>query len=64
MSIGHYLSAANDFWGKTFLSMGGGATMTQSLSIATGCAAGATESFVVSPRWDSDFSASITSGAS
>ncbi|KAF8488902.1 mitochondrial carrier [Gautieria morchelliformis] len=41
--------AANDFWGKTFLSATGAATMTQSLSIATGCAAGATESFVVVP---------------
>lgn len=40
-------SAANDFWGKRFLSLAGTSTMTQSLSIATGCAAGATESFVV-----------------
>ncbi|KAF8507690.1 mitochondrial carrier [Hysterangium stoloniferum] len=41
--------AANDFWGKTFLSIGGTTSMTQSISIATGCAAGATESIVVVP---------------
>ncbi|OCH87852.1 mitochondrial carrier [Obba rivulosa] len=41
--------AANDFWGKTFLKMTGETKMTQQLSIATGCAAGATESFVVVP---------------
>jgi solute carrier family 25 2-oxodicarboxylate transporter 21 len=40
--------AANDFWGKTYLDMTGG-KMTQSLSILTGCSAGATESFVVVP---------------
>ncbi|KIJ47167.1 hypothetical protein M422DRAFT_74824 [Sphaerobolus stellatus SS14] len=41
--------AANDFWGKTFLSLTGVDKMTQGISIATGCAAGATESFVVVP---------------
>jgi len=41
--------AANDFWGKTFMSMGGESKMTQQLSILTGCSAGATESFVVVP---------------
>jgi len=41
--------AANDFWGKTFLSMAGEDKMTQSISILTGCSAGATESFVVVP---------------
>ncbi|KAF8591768.1 mitochondrial carrier [Ramaria rubella] len=41
--------AANDFWGKAFLSLTGATTMTQSLAIATGCAAGATESVVVVP---------------
>ncbi|KAF9007171.1 mitochondrial carrier domain-containing protein [Cyathus striatus] len=41
--------AANDFWGKTFLDMAGESKMTQNLSIVTGCAAGATESFVVVP---------------
>lgn len=43
------LSAANDFWGKTFLSLSGETKMTQQLSILTGCSAGATESFVVVP---------------
>ncbi|KAI0945973.1 hypothetical protein AcV7_010074 [Taiwanofungus camphoratus] len=42
-------SAANDFWGKTYLNMTGGSKMTQQLSILTGCSAGATESFVVVP---------------
>ena len=42
-------SAANDFWGKTFLTWTGEKKMTQGLSIATGCSAGATESFVVVP---------------
>ena len=42
-------SAANDFWGKTFMELSGEKKMTQSLSIATGCSAGATESFVVVP---------------
>lgn len=42
-------SAANDFWGKTFLAWSGEKKMTQSLSVATGCSAGATESFVVVP---------------
>ncbi|GJJ14002.1 hypothetical protein Clacol_008259 [Clathrus columnatus] len=41
--------ASNDFWGTTFLSTTGSKKMTQGLSIATGCAAGATESFVVVP---------------
>jgi len=41
--------AANDFWGKTYLNMTGENKMTQSLSVLTGCTAGATESFVVVP---------------
>ncbi|CAK5269419.1 unnamed protein product [Mycena citricolor] len=41
--------AANDFWGKTYLSFSGETKMTQSLSIITGCSAGATESIVVVP---------------
>ncbi|EGN92652.1 hypothetical protein SERLA73DRAFT_190838 [Serpula lacrymans var. lacrymans S7.3] len=41
--------AANDFWGKTYLQFSGEKKMTQSLSILTGCSAGATESFVVVP---------------
>jgi len=41
--------AANDFWGKTYLQLSGEQKMTQSLSILTGCSAGATESFVVVP---------------
>ncbi|CDO69969.1 hypothetical protein BN946_scf184836.g43 [Trametes cinnabarina] len=41
--------AANDFWGKRFLTLSGEQKMTQKLAIATGCAAGATESFVVVP---------------
>ncbi|KAI0334234.1 mitochondrial carrier [Cubamyces sp. BRFM 1775] len=41
--------AANDFWGKRFLTLSGEKKMTQNLAIATGCAAGATESFVVVP---------------
>ncbi|KAJ7711009.1 mitochondrial carrier domain-containing protein [Mycena metata] len=41
--------AANDFWGKTYLSFTGETKMTQQLSILTGCSAGATESFVVVP---------------
>ena len=41
--------AANDFWGKTYMSMSGENKMTQGLSIVTGCSAGATESFVVVP---------------
>jgi len=41
--------AANDFWGKKYLEMTGTSQMTQQLSIATGCSAGATESFVVVP---------------
>jgi len=41
--------AANDFWGKTFLQMSGESKMTQQLAIWTGCAAGASESFVVVP---------------
>ncbi|KAJ3571324.1 hypothetical protein NP233_g3824 [Leucocoprinus birnbaumii] len=41
--------AANDFWGKRYLDWSGEAKMTQSLSIITGCSAGATESVVVVP---------------
>ncbi|TBU21806.1 mitochondrial carrier [Dichomitus squalens] len=41
--------AANDFWGKQLLTLSGDKKMTQPLAIATGCAAGATESFVVVP---------------
>nr|GAT48325.1 ODC2-mitochondrial 2-oxodicarboxylate carrier [Mycena chlorophos] len=41
--------AANDFWGKTFMSYTGESKMTKNLSIITGCTAGATESFVVVP---------------
>jgi len=41
--------AANDFWGKTFRDWSGQKEATRSLSIITGCAAGATESFVVVP---------------
>lgn len=41
--------AANDFWGKKYLSWTGETKMTQSLSLLTGCSAGATESFVVVP---------------
>jgi len=41
--------AANDFWGKTFINASGESKMTQSLSVVTGCTAGATESFVVVP---------------
>jgi hypothetical protein len=43
------LSAANDFWGKTFKTLSGEAEMTRQLSVITGCSAGATESFVVVP---------------
>ena len=42
-------SAANDFWGKTYLQLTGEAKMTQTLAIVTGSSAGATESFVVVP---------------
>ena len=42
-------SAANDFWGKQFLALSGQKKMDQKLAIATGCAAGATESVVVVP---------------
>ena len=41
--------AANDFWGKTFKEALGTDKMTQGLSVATGCSAGATESIVVVP---------------
>jgi len=41
--------ASNDFWGKTFLELSGETKMNQQLSVMTGCAAGATESFVVVP---------------
>lgn len=40
--------AANSYWGNMFTS-NGATPMTQSLAIITGCAAGATESFVVTP---------------
>ena len=42
-------SAANDFCGKQFLALSVQKKMNQSLAVATGCAAGATESFVVVP---------------
>lgn len=35
-------SAANDFWGKTYLQLSGKAKIDQQLSILTGCTAGAT----------------------
>ncbi|KAJ1300685.1 hypothetical protein OPQ81_002332 [Rhizoctonia solani] len=41
--------AANDFWGKAFIKQSPDGKMTQGLSILTGAAAGATESFVVVP---------------
>jgi len=41
--------AANDFWGKRYISLSDNTSMTQSLSILTGCSAGASESFVVVP---------------
>lgn len=41
--------AANDFWGNTYLKLTGESKMNQSLSVLTGCSAGATESFVVVP---------------
>jgi solute carrier family 25 2-oxodicarboxylate transporter 21 len=41
--------AANDFWGKTYRNMTGRDKMNQSLSVLTGCSAGATESLVVVP---------------
>lgn len=41
--------AANDFWGKTYRGFTGQDKMTQSLSVLTGCSAGATESIVVVP---------------
>lgn len=47
--VSHAYSAANDFWGKTYLNLTGESKMTQQLSILTGCSAGATESFVVVP---------------
>jgi solute carrier family 25 2-oxodicarboxylate transporter 21 len=49
MRVLEFLSASNDFWGKTFMSYSGEAKMTQNISILTGCSAGATESFVVVP---------------
>ncbi len=42
-------SAANDFWGKTFLGISGQTKMNQEIAILTGSSAGATESFVVVP---------------
>ncbi|CUA71567.1 putative mitochondrial 2-oxodicarboxylate carrier [Schizosaccharomyces pombe 972h-] [Rhizoctonia solani] len=41
--------ASNDFWGKIFIKQSPDGKMTQGLSILTGAAAGATESFVVVP---------------
>lgn len=41
--------AANDFWGKTYRGIANTDKMSQSLSILTGCSAGATESIVVVP---------------
>ncbi|KAI5887543.1 mitochondrial carrier [Schizophyllum commune H4-8] len=41
--------AANGFWGNTYMKLTGETKMTQSLSLLTGCSAGATESFVVVP---------------
>jgi hypothetical protein len=41
--------ASNDFWGQTYKGLYGTSTMTQQLSILTGCSAGATEAFVVVP---------------
>lgn len=42
-------SAANDYWGKTYLKLTGQSKMSQELAILTGSSAGATESFVVVP---------------
>lgn len=42
-------SAANDFWGSTFMGLTGQSKMDQKLAILTGSSAGATESFVVVP---------------
>lgn len=42
-------SAANDFWGKTYMQLTGQTKMNQELAILTGSSAGATESFVVVP---------------
>lgn len=44
-----YRSAANDWWGKTYMKLTGNKKMTQELAIITGSSAGATESFVVVP---------------
>lgn len=41
--------ASNDFWGKTYMDVAGASKMSQSLSILTGCSAGATEAIVVVP---------------
>ena len=40
---------ANGFWGEKYMTATGSAKMTQGLSIATGCSAGATEAVVVVP---------------
>lgn len=48
-SINREYSAANDFWGKTYMQLTGQSKMTQELAILTGSSAGATESFVVVP---------------
>ncbi|KAF9235018.1 mitochondrial carrier [Melanogaster broomeanus] len=48
-SVSFRHSAANDFWGKTYMNFAGESKMTQQLSILTGCSAGATESIVVVP---------------
>jgi len=42
LSLSYAISAANDFWGKRYLGWSGESKMTQSLSIITGCSAGAT----------------------
>ncbi|KAI0789292.1 mitochondrial carrier [Abortiporus biennis] len=41
--------AANDFWGKQYLSLFGEKKMNQQLAILTGMSAGGTESFIVVP---------------
>lgn len=49
LSAHRLYSAANDWWGKTYLKLTGQKKMTQELAILTGSSAGATESFVVVP---------------
>jgi len=41
--------SANGFWGTTYKELFNAPTMTQSLSVLTGCSAGATEAIVVVP---------------